>query len=156
MSGQHQVMTHQAFTFKSTQSWQQGWIQWKDFAGVTSRRDFWYFVQMQLFGSLGIVLAILTALIFFMAVVPIQEVAIRLSALLHFAYYGVMLACLVWVIPLLAAITRRLRDAGFNPFWALIWVIPIYGWIALAILAAKPSGINAVLATEDTCQQAGT
>ena len=156
MSGQHQVMTHQAFTFKSTQSWQQGWIKWKDFGGVTKRRDFWYFVQMQLLGSLGIVLTILTALIVFTVVVPIQEAATRLYALLHFAYYGVILACLVWIIPLLAAITRRLRDAGFNPFWVLIWGIPIYGWIALVILAAKPSKGDAASPSEDTCQESGT
>ena len=143
-------MAHQAFIFKSTQSWQQGWIRWKEFGGVTSRRDFWYFVQMQLLGSLGIVLAILVAFIFFVYAVPIQHVALKLYVVLRFAYYGVMLSCLVWVIPLLAAITRRLRDAGFNPFLVLFWVVPLYGWIALAILAAKPSKTGSTSNTDDT------
>lgn len=40
-------------------------------------------------------------------------------------------------IPTLACTIRRLRDAGKNPWWVLISIVPIVGWIWLIVLLCK-------------------
>ena len=119
--------------FRSTPSWQEGWKRWKDFHGVTGRRKFWEFVRMQLLGSLVTVLLLQW--------IPAGLLKID-SALLDFLTIAVMMSCLVWIVPLLAAMTRRLRDAGLNPFLILLVMIPLIGWPTLWVLAAQPSKTN--------------
>ncbi|MDO5635445.1 MAG: DUF805 domain-containing protein [Micrococcus sp.] len=41
--------------------------------------------------------------------------------------------------PLLAMLTRRLRDAGLSPVWLLLGLIPGLGQLAVAILALQPT-----------------
>ena len=40
-------------------------------------------------------------------------------------------------IPTLACAIRRLKDAGKNPWWVLIGIVPIVGWIWLIVLLCK-------------------
>jgi uncharacterized membrane protein YhaH (DUF805 family) len=46
---------------------------------------------------------------------------------------------LVILLPSLGILVRRLRDAGFSPWLALLLIIPVVGWIAVVILACFPS-----------------
>lgn len=46
---------------------------------------------------------------------------------------------LVILLPSLGILVRRLRDAGFSPWLALLLLIPFVGWIAVVILACFPS-----------------
>ncbi len=43
------------------------------------------------------------------------------------------------LIPSLAILVRRLHDAGFSGWWALLLLVPVVGWIAVVILALLPS-----------------
>ncbi len=46
---------------------------------------------------------------------------------------------LVVLLPSLGILVRRLRDAGFSPWLALLLLIPVVGWVAVVILACFPS-----------------
>ncbi|MBO7431435.1 MAG: DUF805 domain-containing protein [Elusimicrobia bacterium] len=46
---------------------------------------------------------------------------------------------LVVLLPSLGILVRRLRDAGFSPWLALLLIVPVVGWIAVVILACFPS-----------------
>ena len=46
---------------------------------------------------------------------------------------------LVVLLPSLGILVRRLRDAGFSPWWALLLLIPGIGGIILLIMACFPS-----------------
>ncbi|WP_372519297.1 DUF805 domain-containing protein [Candidatus Ruminimicrobiellum ovillum] len=46
---------------------------------------------------------------------------------------------LVILLPSLGILVRRLRDAGFSPWLALLLLIPVVGWVAVVILACFPS-----------------
>ena len=50
---------------------------------------------------------------------------------------------LVFIVPALAASSRRLHDIGKSGWWQLLWIIPIIGWILLIVWLAtntKPEG----------------
>lgn len=46
---------------------------------------------------------------------------------------------LVILLPSLGILVRRLRDAGFSPWLALLLLVPVVGWIVVVILACFPS-----------------
>ncbi len=46
---------------------------------------------------------------------------------------------LVVLLPSLGILVRRLRDAGFSPWWALLLLVPGIGGIILLIMACFPS-----------------
>ncbi len=46
---------------------------------------------------------------------------------------------LVILLPSLGILVRRLRDAGFSPWLALLLLVPVVGWIIVVILACFPS-----------------
>lgn len=46
---------------------------------------------------------------------------------------------LILLLPALGILVRRLRDAGFSPWLALLLLVPVVGWIIVAILACFPS-----------------
>ena len=46
---------------------------------------------------------------------------------------------LILFLPSLGILVRRLRDAGFSPWLALLLLIPVVGWIIVVILACFPS-----------------
>lgn len=49
---------------------------------------------------------------------------------------------LIALMPSLAVTVRRLHDIGRCGWWILLWLIPIFGTIALAILCALPGEIG--------------
>jgi uncharacterized membrane protein YhaH (DUF805 family) len=48
------------------------------------------------------------------------------------------LASLLVLLPWIAACTRRLRDAGLNPWWQLISLAPVGGLLVLLYLLTYP------------------
>ncbi|MBR3627828.1 MAG: DUF805 domain-containing protein [Elusimicrobia bacterium] len=46
---------------------------------------------------------------------------------------------LVVLLPSLGILVRRLHDAGFSGWFALLLLVPVVGWIAVVILACFPS-----------------
>ena len=46
---------------------------------------------------------------------------------------------LVVLLPSLGILVRRLHDAGFSGWWALLLLVPAIGFIAVIILACLPS-----------------
>lgn len=46
---------------------------------------------------------------------------------------------IVVLLPALGILVRRLHDAGFSGWWALLLLVPVVGWIAVVILACLPS-----------------
>jgi uncharacterized membrane protein YhaH (DUF805 family)/DNA-binding XRE family transcriptional regulator len=87
-----------------------------DFTGVTSRADFWWFaLAVAMVVALGQVLA------------------------QSFGPLPLQLASLVVLLPWIAACTRRLRDAGFSPWWQLISLAPVAGILVLLYLLTFPS-----------------
>ncbi|MCR4662579.1 MAG: DUF805 domain-containing protein [Endomicrobiaceae bacterium] len=46
---------------------------------------------------------------------------------------------IVVLLPALGILVRRLHDAGFSGWWALLLLVPGIGWIAIVILACLPS-----------------
>ena len=45
----------------------------------------------------------------------------------------------VILLPSLGILVRRLRDAGFSPWWALLVLVPGIGGIILLVMACFPS-----------------
>ena len=50
------------------------------------------------------------------------------------------IASVLLLLPLLAASTRRLHDAGQSQWWQLLWLVP-FGQIVVLILLAQPSAL---------------
>ena len=53
------------------------------------------------------------------------------------------LVSLIFIVPGIAAGSRRLHDIGKSGWWQLLWIIPIIGWILLIVWLAtktKPEG----------------
>jgi transcriptional regulator with XRE-family HTH domain len=84
---------------------------YSDFEGVAGRPEFWWFA-----------LAVSLAATLAAAIGPWLSTAV-----------GVLV-----LVPLLAAATRRLRDAGQSPWWLLMLPVPVGGLVVLAVLLAMP------------------
>lgn len=96
-----------------------------DFTGTTPRADFWWFAL-----AVAMVLAFAQLISEAAGPLPLQ------------------IASLVVLLPWLAACTRRLRDAGLNPWWQLISLAPVGGILVLLYLLTYPA--KAAPATETT------
>lgn len=90
-----------------------------DFAGRATRTQFWLFVLFNIivFFLLGIILS------FFGDAGQIIGYICQLAVLL----------------PSLAIAARRLRDSGRSPWWLLIGLVPVIGFIVLLIFYLLPS-----------------
>lgn len=94
----------------------QGFVAGLDFTSTATRPEFWWFAL---------------AVCFLLA----------LAKLLG-GFFGPLLGQLVGLlllVPWLAACTRRLRDAGINPWWQLCCFIPVVGVVGLLWLLSFPS-----------------
>jgi transcriptional regulator with XRE-family HTH domain len=86
-----------------------------EFTGTTPRADFWWFAL-----AVSMLLAFAQLLAEALGPLPLQ------------------IASLVVLLPWIAACTRRLRDAGLNPWWQLISLAPIGGILVLLYLLSYP------------------
>ena len=102
-----------------------------DFAGRSSRADYWWIWLVNIILSIPFYMAYGAAM-----ANPDSEAALMTLGLLVFVYIIFGLAVF---LPGLALTVRRLRDAGFH--WVLIFVgfVPFVGSIALLVLLAMPT-----------------
>jgi len=94
----------------------EGVLRGLEFTGTTSRTDFWWFVL-----AIAMLLAFAELLAESFGALP-QKIA-----------------SLVVLLPWVAACTRRLRDAGINPWWQLISLAPVAGIVVLLYLLTFPT-----------------
>lgn len=87
-----------------------------EFTGTTPRADFWWF-------ALAVAMVLAFAQLFAGA---IGQWALEITSLLV-------------LLPWIAACTRRLRDAGLNPWWQLISLAPVGGILVLLYLLTYPT-----------------
>ena len=88
-----------------------GLSEFANFSDVATRFEFWWF------------------LLFVVGVLAI-------STILHEKAYQI--AGIILLLPLLAASTRRLNDAGQSLWWQFLWFVP-FGQVALFFILAQPS-----------------
>lgn len=92
--------------------------QYTDFKGRATRKEYWMFELIY---------------ILFFVVIWIAETLAGLPAIFTTAFW------LLTIIPALAFELRRFRDAGFNPWWVLLYLIPILGWVIVIIMHCQKS-----------------
>lgn len=98
----------------------EGVLRGLDFTGITPRAAFWWFAL-----AVAMVLAFAELLAQAVGPLPLQ------------------IASLLVLLPWIAACTRRLRDAGLNPWWQLISLVPVGGILVLLYLLTYPSKAEA-------------
>lgn len=107
------------------QAMREGVLRGLEFTGTTPRAAFWWF-------ALAVVVVLAFAELLSAAAGPLP----------------LQVATLVVLLPWIAACTRRLRDAGFSPWWQLISLAPVAGILVLLYLLAYPTrGADPVKAT---------
>ncbi|UNK48696.1 DUF805 domain-containing protein [Lysobacter sp. S4-A87] len=94
----------------------EGVLRGLDFTGTTPRADFWWFAL-----AVAMLLAVAQVLAEAVGQLPLQ------------------IASLLVLLPWVAACTRRLRDAGLNPWWQLISLAPVGGILVLLYLLTYPT-----------------
>lgn len=104
------------------QAMREGVLRGLQFTGVTARAEFWWFAL-----AVAMVLALAQLLSQSLGPLPLQ------------------IASLVVLLPWIAACTRRLRDAGFNPWWQLISLAPVGGILVLLYLLSLPRRSDEVM-----------
>lgn len=87
-----------------------------EFTGTTTRADFWWFAL-----AVAMLLAFAQLLSDTIGPLPLQ------------------MASLLVLLPWVAACTRRLRDAGLNPWWQAISLAPVGGIVVLLYLLTYPT-----------------
>lgn len=97
-------------------SMREGVIRGLEFTGTTQRADFWWFAL-----GVAMLLAFAKLLSEVLGSLPLQ------------------IASLAVLLPWIAACTRRLRDAGLSPWWQLISLAPVAGFLVLLYLLTYPS-----------------
>lgn len=95
--------------------------QFNNFTGRSHRTAFWSFMLVHL---------LLTAIIIGV------EIATDNPGWLDLIY------SLFTLLPFLALVVRRLRDAGFSPWWLLLVLIPGAGVLVLLIFLAQPTRLS--------------
>jgi uncharacterized membrane protein YhaH (DUF805 family)/DNA-binding XRE family transcriptional regulator len=98
------------------QAMREGVLHGLDFTGTTPRAQFWWFAL-----AVAMLLAFAQLLADAFGPLPLQ------------------IASLVVLLPWIAACTRRLRDAGLNPWWQLISLAPVAGILVLLYLLTYPT-----------------
>ncbi len=95
----------------------QAFKQFADFEGRWTRTQYWMFVLVNFLIGLAV------------------NIVAGIIGLAVLAY----LYALVLFIPSLSAAVRRMRDSGRSPWWVLVGLIPVIGWIILIVLLAQPT-----------------
>lgn len=91
-----------------------------DPTGRARRSEFWWYA---LFAAAVISIADVLSGVFY------NDVVVAICRVLFIAV----------ICPLITCMMRRLHDLGHSSLWVFVGVIPVVGWIPLAILALKDS-----------------
>jgi len=99
-----------------------------DFTGRASRPEYWWF-------------ALAYVILYFGGVILVSAIGERLVGGAGFVLLMVMLG---FVIPMLAAMVRRLHDTGRSGWWYFITLVPFVGPIILLVILASEGehGLN--------------
>ena len=103
------------------------WVKSFVFEGKANRVDFWLAVAANV-----IILVIFLALIAILVALVGDSVAIAPIAL-------VVIYSVATIVPNISIQVRRLRDAGFNPWFLLVSLIPYAGGLILFMMYLQPS-----------------
>ena len=98
-----------------------GLVRFADFHGTTGRAAYWWFLLF-----LVLVFAVATTI--------------------HERLY--QLVAIIALVPLLAAGTRRLRDAGLSPWWQAFFAVP-FGFVVVLVMMARER-VEAAPAADNT------
>lgn len=106
--------------------------QYTDFQGRTRRRCFVEFAFICF-----ILFVIATVLDYFL----FNDFMERFTDIPILRRFGPLLVILLVGLasPILAAITRRLHDAGMSGKWLVLLLVPVLGWIMLLVLTLRPT-----------------
>ena len=113
--------------FNLTACYMNAWKHYFDFAGNTSRKDFWLFMLAHLCVTLLFITLDIWSSSFWQGN----------PGWLDLGY------SLISFIPMLAIITRRLHDIGLSGWWATVFIIPAVGpfWL-IYLLSQANHGVN--------------
>ena len=118
------------------------WLDMGDYRSVSSRKEFWtgylgniaiimviYVIFSMMLGIVGGVLEVSEE-----GILILQVIAISLLLMVNLAFW----------IASLAAMTRRIRDAGFSPWWTVATVVPLVQIVPFIFLffPTKNNGMN--------------
>lgn len=108
----------------------EGFANYFNFKGRTSRAMFWDW-------ALFVVLSTIFVSVVFDFIIFKQAAVVEASSLSVNTPLFASLWSLVLLLPNLAIVTRRMRDAGFSPWLTLLYLIPGLGGFALLILSTR-------------------
>lgn len=114
------------------------WRRYSDFAGKTSRRDFWMaYLWHIIVCTLASFLIMIVSAILLVGVCGVgADTAAQITRVLVSAYG------LISLVPFLAMVTRRLRDAGYSMKTYLWLLIPGFGMVAIIARLCEKSTEN--------------
>lgn len=112
-------MTFYSTTIRTLQTW-------RDFRGISSRKEFWWFQLFLILANVSIFIAGL------FSSVALQDDWFTVTAVALLALWGLTL------VPATALAVRRLRDGGFS--WKLLFLLLLpFGGLAVFVLYLFPS-----------------
>ena len=103
------------------------WRNGLNFTGYATRTQYWTFALINL--AIAMALGVL-----FLIAASAEVDALVLIVLVLWAGFG-----LVALIPSIAAIVRRVRDATGTGAWTLLWLVPFVGGLIVLILTLMPT-----------------
>ena len=130
------------------------WMGYVDFTGRPTRSDYWFNVLAQclvylLFGFLLILIMILGG---DSSTYTSDPYSFQMN-LVYIVVLGIGVYALASLVPSIAIIVRRLRDAGYH--WALIFLslIPYLGGFIIFILTLQPTKVEVAFNNFNNPQQ---
>ena len=97
--------------------------EYAEFDGRATRAEFWWFALAQ-------------AVVFVALWAVVQALPRPLNAL----FTGISVMYIIGtLLPMVGLTMRRFHDAGHSRWMALMWLVPVVGWVVMAGFMAKPS-----------------
>lgn len=103
------------------------------FSGRASRSEYWWYTLFY-----NVIFMVCGFLDVSMVIGAAQQGGEQAVAALGLFDYTSIFACIITLPPMISLTVRRLHDAGFSGFWALLFFIP-FGIFALLVLHILPS-----------------
>lgn len=94
------------------------WMRIFNYSGKSSRMEYWYFV--------GLSLVVLSLISIFL---------LQINSAAHYIYVLVAFN----LLPYFSALVRRIRDAGYSPWYVLLHFVPIIGQAVIFYITTRPS-----------------